>query len=306
MMNKKVLLALVSTFLVLMFVMFLFRAARPGKMISSETPQVKRPAQDEVSGLMAKGDYAGAIKLLNETVEKNPDSKAAERALYSLASIYGTRGELLREKEVYETILKRFASSDDVSKAQTELERVNMAMLFSPVQDPDSFTYEIKSGDSLSKIAKKFDTTVDLLLKTNGLKDGAIKSGRRLKVTKHKFSISVDKSQNILTLKGDGRVLKTYKVATGINNSTPVGSFKIINKVVDPVWYTQQAAVPTGSPKNILGSRWMGISEPHYGIHGSTDPASIGMQATAGCVRMHNGDVEELYAAVPVGTEVVI
>jgi len=60
MMNKKVMLALVSAFFVLIFVMFLFRAARPGKMISSETPQVKRPAQDEVSGLIAKGDYAGS------------------------------------------------------------------------------------------------------------------------------------------------------------------------------------------------------------------------------------------------------
>jgi lipoprotein-anchoring transpeptidase ErfK/SrfK len=50
----------------------------------------------------------------------------------------------------------------------------------------------------------------------------------------------------------------------------------------------------------------MGISHPGYGIHGSTDPSSIGKQATAGCVRMHNRDVEELYAIVPVGTEVVI
>ena len=50
----------------------------------------------------------------------------------------------------------------------------------------------------------------------------------------------------------------------------------------------------------------MGISQQGYGIHGTTDPASIGAQVTAGCVRMSNPEVEELYAIVPEGTEVVI
>lgn len=64
--------------------------------------------------------------------------------------------------------------------------------------------------------------------------------------------------------------------------------------------------VPFGDPKNILGSRWMGISHPGYGIHGTTEPGSIGKNVTAGCVRLKNEDVEELYSIVPEGTEVVI
>ena len=67
-----------------------------------------------------------------------------------------------------------------------------------------------------------------------------------------------------------------------------------------------RAVVPPDSPKNILGSRWMGISEPGYGIHGTRDPDSIGQAVTAGCVRMLNEDVEELYAIVPIGTEIAI
>ena len=50
----------------------------------------------------------------------------------------------------------------------------------------------------------------------------------------------------------------------------------------------------------------MGIEEEGYGIHGSVDPDAIGSQVTAGCVRMLKQDVEELYAIVPVGTEVTI
>ena len=309
-MTKRIKAALIITSCIIISIVLIFKAAGPRKTspVKGEAamPRLETKAQDEISGLIAKEDYPKAIKLLNDIMEKYPLSSREEQALYTLASIYDTRGELLRERDVYKNILEKFPASDFAAKARARLDEANIKILFSPTPDPDSFTHEIGRGDTLSKIAKKSNTTVDLLMKTNNLKDGAIKAGRKLKVTKLKFSISVDKSQNILTLKGDDRILKTYQVATGINNCTPVGSFKIINKVVDPVWYTQQAVVPAGSPKNILGSRWMGISVPGYGIHGCTDPSSIGKQATAGCIRMHNSDVEELYAIVPVGTEIIV
>ena len=95
-------------------------------------------------------------------------------------------------------------------------------------------------------------------------------------------------------------------MATGKDNSTPIGTFKIVTKIPNPVWYKQGAVVPPDSPENILGTRWMGIDKQGYGIHGSVDPNAIGKQVTAGCVRMNNGDVEELFALVPIGTEVTI
>jgi len=64
--------------------------------------------------------------------------------------------------------------------------------------------------------------------------------------------------------------------------------------------------IPPGDPENILGTRWMGLDKESYGIHGTTDPKSLGLQATAGCVRMRNSEVEQLYSIVPVGTEVTI
>jgi lipoprotein-anchoring transpeptidase ErfK/SrfK len=95
-------------------------------------------------------------------------------------------------------------------------------------------------------------------------------------------------------------------VATGINGSTPIGAFKIINKLKNPVWYKAGAVVPSGSPENILGSRWMGISLPGYGIHGTTEPETIGKHITAGCIRMEEPHIRELYAVLPIGTEVTI
>jgi lipoprotein-anchoring transpeptidase ErfK/SrfK len=312
-MQKKIVISFVIAILVLVSFFLVFRGRSAPQApkgapqpVQAAAPGEAKPLYDAASKMMARGEYPEAIKNFTKVVEKYPDSPSAEASLYSLASIYETRGELLRTREIFEKLLAKFPASNSASKARSELDRVNIKILFSPVSDPDSITYEVKPQDTLTRIAKKFNTTVDLLMRTNNLKDATIKVGRSLKITKLKFSIVIDKSQNILTLKGDEKVLKTYPVATGINNCTPVGTFKIVNKAVDPVWYSQDAVVPAGSPKNILGSRWMGISKPHYGIHGSTDPSSIGRQSTAGCVRMNNSDVEEVYAVVPIGTEVII
>ncbi len=215
-------------------------------------------------------------------------------------------GELLKTRDLYQMIIEKFPNSKNIIKMQEALDNVNMAILFSSIPARDSLVYEVQKGDSLSKLAKKFNTTIELISKANNLKNYTIRLGQALKITKAVFSIVVDKSQNILTLKSDGHILKTYRVSTGKNSSTPVGNFKIATKVVNPVWYTQGAVVPPDSPNNILGSRWLGISKPGYGIHGTLDPQSIGKSVTAGCVRMNNTDVEELYSIVPEGIEVVI
>jgi lipoprotein-anchoring transpeptidase ErfK/SrfK len=131
-------------------------------------------------------------------------------------------------------------------------------------------------------------------------------AGQKLKVPTYKMTLWIDKSDNTLTLKADNEVLKTYVVATGTNNSTPVGAFKITDKLENPTWYNSGAVVPPGSPENGLGTRWMGITAKGYGIHGTIEPEKLGQQVTAGCVRMKNEEVEELYSWIPPGTEVTI
>jgi lipoprotein-anchoring transpeptidase ErfK/SrfK len=247
------------------------------------------------------------IKIAEDVISKGPESVKAEDAYWRLAAIYERRQDLLKLKDLYQKMVESFPSSDNVLKAQDALEVTNVKLLFSGIETPDSFVYEVQKGDALTRIAKKFNTTTELIIKANALKGPTLRYGRKLNITKIKFSIAVDKSQNILTLKADGNIFKTYRVSTGKDSSTPVGNFKIITKIIDPPWYPSKGKmIPSGDPKNVLGSRWMGITRPSYGIHGTIDPASIGKSVTEGCVRMKNQDVEELYSIVPEGTEVVI
>lgn len=107
------------------------------------------------------------------------------------------------------------------------------------------------------------------------------------------YSIIVSLNKRQLHLLQDNKVIKTYKVGIGkIVTATPVGTFKIINKAPNP-----------GGP---FGVMWMGLNKPHYGIHGTNDPQSIGWLVSKGCIRMYNKDVLELSKIVPIGTPVII
>lgn len=124
--------------------------------------------------------------------------------------------------------------------------------------------------------------------------------------------IVVNKSKRILTLYKGKEVIKKYPLAIGNPPSlTPSGQFKIANKVVEPAWGGGGYAKPVagGSPNNPLGHRWMGLSIGNgnsYGIHGNNKPYSIGTNASHGCIRMINSDVEELFEIVPISTIVWI
>lgn len=126
-------------------------------------------------------------------------------------------------------------------------------------------------------------------------------------------SITIDLSERKLFLHRDGRLEKTYSVAVGMPAyPTPVGSLRIISKIPHPTWTPPNSPwaaglspVPPG-PGNPLGTRWMGLSAPSVGIHGTYASGSIGTAASHGCIRMLIPEAEELFELVYVGTPVTI
>lgn len=107
------------------------------------------------------------------------------------------------------------------------------------------------------------------------------------------YRIIVDLSDRHLYLIDNHMIVKSYPVGIGrMVMQTPTGEYTIINKAPNP-----------GGPFGVL---WMGLSRPHYGIHGTNDPSSIGKLVSHGCIRMFNRDVLELSSLVPIGTRVTI
>ena len=109
--------------------------------------------------------------------------------------------------------------------------------------------------------------------------------------------------RKLAVLEGD-RVVRVFETAVGAPHSpSPAGIFQIVNSIADPTWYTKGKVVPPGKC-NPLGTRWLGLSRKGYGIHGTNRPDSIGHNASHGCIRMRNREVEELFKMVAVGDTV--
>jgi L,D-transpeptidase ErfK/SrfK len=109
-----------------------------------------------------------------------------------------------------------------------------------------------------------------------------------------------------LALIENGKVVRIYRVAVGKTSTpSPVGEFKIVNRVTNPTYYHRGQVVAAGKG-NPVGSRWMGLSAKGYGIHGTSQPNSIGKAASTGCIRVGKQDLEELFARVDVGDAVQI
>jgi L,D-transpeptidase catalytic domain/Putative peptidoglycan binding domain len=126
--------------------------------------------------------------------------------------------------------------------------------------------------------------------------------------------IVIKRGSNQLLFYNRETLKRSFRVATGQSSyPTPLGHYEIVTMQRDPWWYPPQGSawadgaepIPPGAG-NPLGTRWMGISAPYVGIHGTPDAASIGYSASHGCIRMLIPQVEWLFQRVDVGTPVFI
>ncbi|AAZ19305.1 possible ErfK/YbiS/YcfS/YnhG protein family [Psychrobacter arcticus 273-4] len=124
--------------------------------------------------------------------------------------------------------------------------------------------------------------------------------------------VVANKADKTLYAYNDDKLVATYPTTVGSDSTpSPQGTFKIVNKVKMP-WY--KATVGEGTDKKVhmlppgpnspVGVVWMGLSKPSYGLHGSPKPEGISRQASAGCVRLTNWDVLEVYANIENGATV--
>jgi lipoprotein-anchoring transpeptidase ErfK/SrfK len=240
----------------------------------------------------------------------NPTHSPETKAFVSDARAAIDAGQLTSAQSV----LNKVISTDPAPEAVQLLGTVNMQLLQSALMMPGKEYYVIQSGDYLQKIAKKYNTTVALLKTMNGMDSDVIRLGDRLLVFNSTFTVRVSKTRNELDLMSNGKLFKRYSVGTGKFGKTPAVEFSIIDKIIEPPWTrpSDNKQIEYGDPDNVLGSRWMAIkSADHpeltgFGIHGTWERDSIGQQSSAGCIRMLNEDVEELFDLVPRKTSVMI
>lgn len=187
------------------------------------------------------------------------------------------------------------------------LKRLNQTagMIYFAPQPHFMPAYEVQPGDLLQSVAPQYKMSWEYLARLNRVRPERIRPGRKLKVIKGPFSAFIDLSEFSLTIHAHGYFVKRYPIGIGKDNSTPIGTFSVKDKLKNPKYYGTDAVIEADDPNNPLGERWIDIGDS-YGIHGTIDPSSIGKAESRGCLRLTNEDVVEVYDFLIPGSEVVI
>ena len=122
--------------------------------------------------------------------------------------------------------------------------------------------------------------------------------------------VEISLSRRTVTLYRDTTRLEEYPIGIGRAGwETPIGTFQVRQMQKYPTWihpFTDER-IPNDDSRNPLGTRWVGFwTDGHVwvGLHGTSDPSSVGTAASHGCIRMHNADVEALFTRIELGTPV--
>ena len=129
----------------------------------------------------------------------------------------------------------------------------------------------------------------------------------------------IDKSDSTLALiDAAGNLFAQFPVSSGSDRDPlPIGEWKVQGTATNPTFHYNpdlfwdadpahaKAKLPAG-PNNPVGTRWIDLSKPHYGIHGTPEPVAVGKTQSHGCVRLTNWDVERVASAVSPSTPVLM
>ena len=164
-------------------------------------------------------------------------------------------------------------------------------------------------------LAEKFHISEKYLKSLNP--DASFAAGETITVynpgnpnTKPVSRVVADKAtETLYAYDENNNLIASYPTTVGSTATpSPTGTHTVKVKVNEPNYtYTAEDGskliIPPG-PNNPVGSVWIGLSKPTYGIHGSPDPARISRQASAGCVRLTNWDALSLLGVIKNGATV--
>ena len=173
-------------------------------------------------------------------------------------------------------------------------------------------------------LAEKFHTSIAYLKQLNGGRK--IETGKEIVVPNvlenttrvEASSIQIDKSERVLyVLDIKQRPVAAFPISIGNekDDPLPLGTMAIKNEIKNPT-YTYNPALLKNAPKdaqkvdiaagpnNPVGSMWLGLTKPHWGIHGTPSPSNVGHSETNGCIHLTNWDVERLATLVKVSFKV--
>lgn len=289
-------------------------SAMPGReqVAKSDEEAKAPPAPVSLSPDMPPDSTPSKPETTTETSASNDQAATttSTTALLETAKSASERGDWLAARNAYSRLWRMDLDPATRAMVREKAEQVAMDTILGPrivPGDPLVDRYVVDAGDLLAKIASANKVPVGVLVRINGLSDpNRIQIGQTLKVLKGPFHAVVDKSNFTLDVYLGDTFVRRFKVGLGADDSTPTGEWQVSTKLKNPTYYPPRGGpiISADDPKNPLGEHWIGLrgisgealGQERYGIHGTIEPDTIGRNASLGCVRLLNEDVEQLYS----------
>jgi LysM repeat protein len=242
-----------------------------------------------------------------------------EMLLSDISAKLATTTDTEREKALRDgytrlcTLLENPLPIEERARAIDSFHSITDELFLSSVHNEFSVNYVVQSGDSYDRIAKRHKISNALLYDLNNRPRDAkmLHPGDNLKVPKGEPRLLVRKRDFTASLYFGEFLVRQYIVAHGRNNNTPEGASIIGSMTIDP----EKSARGANDPRGEMKLRWVGL-DPYtdqrgdtrtgIGFHGTQYPESIPGMTSAGCIRMKDADVLELYDIVREGNKVEV
>src|SRR6266513_3271061 len=216
-------------------------------------------------------------------------------------------GKLTEARDALVAFIQKYPKGKHLEEARDILGEVNTAILLSRHPSPEKIEYIVKSGDVLAKIARKLQTTPEMIMRMNNMSGTMLRIGDRLLISHPDFSMVIQRKANSVVLLNHGAFFKQYHVReVKLPQKQPA---KIMAKVAETMAWKDGKRVGVGSKEYLSSTRWVRLAgaagytlysvpdSAHPNLDQPPPPVGLGLAAS---------DLEELSSLVKNGMAVTI
>ena len=301
------------------------RATRPAQPEETRAPASLRT---ELSSAVRPNDRADIRNDVEQTLGDSPADRSLEAplqpgihtdTLIAAGRLALSQGDMLAARIAFSRALRGDLPQSRQEELRSELQRMAEALLFSRatnLDDPLCSVHVIEFGQTINGLARRYNITENLLMAINHITEPhRIRVGQRLKIIRGPFRASISKSQHRMDILLGDTMVRTFRVGLGTNGGTPIGRWRVKNKLENPDWADPRNGryYASEDPENPIGEYWIGLhclegdclGRQGFGIHGTTEPDSIGANMSMGCVRLVPEDISDVFDLLVRGQSLV-
>jgi LysM repeat protein len=290
----------------------------PNEPQIKEPVVTKKPEVNEPVAVVPPAETEKKVELPQVTQEPEPGpavdaNPEASTLISEAATLLGEKpSKIIEARDKLNQALRMPMSPQQRTSVKDQLSKLSDQWLFSRTvvpEDPLCESYQVKFGDTLENIGKKFKVPYEFLMTINRISDArTLQAGLPIKVIKGPFNAKIYRSNFTMDVYLQNTFVRSFRVGLGKDKTeTPTGIWRVKadGKLEKPPWpdpVSGKILYPE-DPEYPLGSRWIGLEglsgeakdRTGFGIHGTKDPETIGNASSQGCIRMHNGDAILVY-----------